>query len=229
MRYAIYGIGGFGREIAPLAVDNAEDWESAARPGNARRGCPVVFVDDAENRPSEVNGIPVVSFDELVSDQHRDRKVIVAIGDGRTRERIEAKCLAAGLSIGNLASRTSRNLAKNQIDDGAVLCDFVIITANAKIGKSFQANLKSYVAHDCVVGNYVTFAPGVHLNGNIHVGDYAYIGTGAVFAQGKNDKPLTVGEGAIVGMGAVVTKPVEAYTVVAGNPARPIRKITRPD
>jgi len=117
MRYAIYGIGGFGREIAPLAADNAEDWESAALPDGDRKGCPVVFVDDAENCPSEVNGIPVISFDQLASDQHRDRKVIVAIGDGRTRERIEKKCLAAGLSIGNLASRTSRNLAENQISE----------------------------------------------------------------------------------------------------------------
>lgn len=116
----------------------------------------------------------------------------------------------------------------NEVGEGAVLCDFVTITANAKIGKSFQANIYSYVAHDCVIGDYVTFAPGVHCNGNIHIGDYAYIGTGAVFTQGKNDKPLTVGEGAIVGMGAVVTKPVPPYTVVAGNPAKPIRKITPP-
>ena len=229
MRYAIYGIGGFGREIAPLAIENAADWSTAECSGDAAAVDPVVFVDDAENRPTEVNGIPVIGFSELTSDDHRDRKIVVAIGDGRTREKIETKCKEAGLSIGKLVSKKARNLEANEIDEGAVLCDYVIITANAKIGKSFQANLKSYVAHDCVIGDYVTFAPDVHLNGNIHIADFAYIGTGAIFAQGNHDKPLTIGEGAIVGMGAVVTKPVEPHTVVAGNPARVIRTISRPE
>lgn len=229
MRYAIYGIGGFGREIAPLAVEAVEGARSNGTPGDGPAGALVVFVDDAIDRPEEVNGIPVIGFEELVSGDHQDRQVVVAVGDGRTREKIERKCEASGLKIGNLFARTVRNLAANEIATGAVLCDGVIITANAKIGRGFQGNLNSYVAHDCVIGDYVTFAPGVHLNGNIHVGDYAYVGTGAIFTQGRPGKPLTIGEGAIVGMGAVVTKPVEPYTVVAGNPAKPIRKITRQD
>ena len=229
MRYAIYGVGGFGREIAPLASETVVDWENSSISESSLPGPSVVFVDDAQDRPAQVNGLPVIGFDELISDAHKDRRVIAAIGDGRTREKIEAKCQAAGLKIGSLVARTVRNLADNEMAQGAVLCDGVIITSNVKIGKSFQGNLNSYVAHDCVVGDYVTFAPGVHLNGAIHVEDYAYIGTGAVFTQGTPGKPLVIGEGAIVGMGAVVTKPVEPYTVVAGNPAKPIRKIARPE
>ncbi len=38
--------------------------------------------------------------------------------------------------------------------------------------------------------------------------DHAYIGTGAVIKQGTPDKPLMIGKGAVVGMGAVVTKSV---------------------
>ena len=54
--------------------------------------------------------------------------------------------------------------------------------------------------------------------------DYAYIGTGAVLKQGTPDKPLVIGEGAVIGMGAVVTKDVAPYEVVVGNPAKPLRK-----
>jgi acetyltransferase-like isoleucine patch superfamily enzyme len=50
----------------------------------------------------------------------------------------------------------------------------------------------------------------------------AYIGTGAVILQG-----VTVGEGAVVAAGAVVKDNVAPWTVVAGVPARAVKKLTR--
>lgn len=58
---------------------------------------------------------------------------------------------------------------------------------------------------------------------SIVVGDDVWIGGGAILLPG-----ITIGEGAVVGAGAVVTKSVESYTVVAGNPAKILRKIQRP-
>jgi hypothetical protein len=78
------------------------------------------------------------------------------------------------------------------------------------------------VAHDCIIGDYVTFAPSVKCNGNVIIEDGAYIGTGAVIKQGTRENPIVIGQNAIVGMGAVVTKSVEAGTVVVGNPAKPM-------
>ena len=111
-----------------------------------------------------------------------------------------------------------------EIGEGSLLCPFSCLTSNIKIGKFFHANIYSYVAHDCIIGDYVTFAPGVKCNGNIHIEDHAYIGTGAVIKQGTPDKPLVIGKGAIVGMGAVVTKSVPAGVTVVGNPARILEK-----
>lgn len=48
----------------------------------------------------------------------------------------------------------------------------------------------------------------------------AWIGAKAVILKG-----VTVGEGAIVGAASVVTKDVAPYTIVAGNPAKPIRRV----
>lgn len=108
------------------------------------------------------------------------------------------------------------------IQEGCILSPFVCLTSNIKIGKSFHANLYSYVAHDCIIGDYVTFAPGVKCNGNVVIEDYAYIGTGAIIKPGSTNKPLTIGKGAVIGMGAVVTKSVPAGVTVFGNPAKVI-------
>jgi hypothetical protein len=53
----------------------------------------------------------------------------------------------------------------------------------------------------------------------IHIGHDVWIGHGAIVLPGRN-----VGIGAVIAAGAIVTKDVPAYTIVAGNPARPIKR-----
>ena len=55
----------------------------------------------------------------------------------------------------------------------------------------------------------------VYSKGPIKIGDHTWIGTGAVILDG-----ITVGRGAIIGAGAVVTKDVPDYAIAAGVPAR---------
>jgi acetyltransferase-like isoleucine patch superfamily enzyme len=52
---------------------------------------------------------------------------------------------------------------------------------------------------------------------DIQIGDRAWIGYGAIVLPG-----VSIGEGAVVGAGAVVTRNVEPWTIVAGNPARKV-------
>ena len=54
---------------------------------------------------------------------------------------------------------------------------------------------------------------------HVDIGNDVWIGHGAVVLPGRN-----IGSGAVVAAGAIVTKDVPAYTIVAGNPARPIRR-----
>lgn len=54
---------------------------------------------------------------------------------------------------------------------------------------------------------------------HVSIGHDIWIGHGAIVLAGRK-----VGNGAVIGAGSVVTKDVPAYTIVAGNPARPIRR-----
>jgi acetyltransferase-like isoleucine patch superfamily enzyme len=56
-------------------------------------------------------------------------------------------------------------------------------------------------------------------NGSVVIGNDVWIGNGAILLSG-----VTVQDGACIGAGAVVTKDVGAYQIVAGNPAKPVRK-----
>lgn len=183
----------------------------------------LVFVDD-HPPAAECNGHPVLTYQDWLALPASSRHINIAIANSAVRQRLAERCMADGVEFFEVRAANVVQLDGVQIGEGAILCPFVTLTSNIRIGKHFHANLYSYVEHDCVIGDYVTFAPGVKCNGNVVVEDHAYIGTGAIIRQGKPGEPLVIGRGAVVGMGAVVTKSVPPGVTVVGNPARPLIK-----
>lgn len=211
----LYGAGGFAREVKPILMETL-----------ARRSAelPLVYFVETEPRVREVNGLQVLSEDEFFSLPCEERLFNVAIGDAHVRERLSAVCMARGARPIAIRAANATVYDGNEIGEGAILCANTVVTSNARIGRFFHSNLGSYVAHDCVIGDFVTFGPNVHCNGRVHVGDHAYVGAGAILKPGTPSSPLVIGEGAVVGMGAVVTKDVAPRTTVVGNPARVLEK-----
>ncbi len=215
--FAVYGASGCGRSLMPVAVDQLQRLDAQA-------DSQIVFIDDALDEDANVNGYTAMNYAKFKSIDSDDKFVLIAIANSSIRQKIAEQLVQDGISLWTVQGMTTLIMDAVSITAGAALSPFVTIAANVTIGKCFHANLYSYVEHDCVIGDYVTFAPRVSCNGNIHIHDHAYIGTGAVIKQGTHDKPLIIGKGAIVGMGAVVTKDVPAGAVVIGNPARPLNK-----
>ena len=205
----IYGASGFGKEVMPLV---RQQFPTLAQPQ-------FVFIDDLQ-AGTNLNGYPVFAYRDFIAHPATQKSVTIAIANSMVREKLVARLAEDGIQHLAVQANNAVILDEVEIGEGSLLCPFTCLTSNIKIGKFFHANIYSYVAHDCVIGDYVTFAPSVKCNGNIHIEDHAYIGTGAVIKQGTPEKPLVIGRGAVVGMGAVVTKSVPAGVTVIGNPAR---------
>ena len=213
--YAIYGASGCGRSLMPIAR------QQLARESDASE---IVFIDDALESFADVNGYRAMNYLAFLNETSSEKYVQIAIANSHVREKIAQRLKMDGIHLWSIIADHVVLMDQIELAEGSALSPFVTIGSNVKIGKCFHANLYSYVEHDCVIGDFVTFAPGVKCNGNIHIHDHAYIGAGAMIKQGKPDDPLVIGIGAIVGMGAVVTKSVPAGATVVGNPARIVTK-----
>lgn len=213
--FAVYGASGFGREVMPIAR------EQLRRQGIADDR--LVFVDDAPKDPI-LNGQRVLTYTQFLAEPADSRHMALAIANSAIREQLACRCTADEVFPWSVAADNVQTLDDVIVAEGAILCPFTVLTSNIRIGKAFHGNIYSYVAHDCVIGDYVTFAPAVKCNGNVVIEDHAYIGTGAMIKQGRPEQPLVIGRKAVVGMGAVVTRDVPAGATVVGNPARRLVK-----
>lgn len=205
----IYGASGAGRGVLPLARDQFAEAQY----------CRLVFVDDNVTL-EHVNGHVVMTFAEFLRQPEPDKRVAIAIADPQIRSMLAQKCLSHGIHFQSIQASNVVKMDDVSIGEGAIISPFVCFTSNIRVGRMFHANIGSIIEHDCKIGDYVTFAPGVKCNGAVTIGDYAYIGAGATIKQGTTDRPRQIGQGAVIGMGAVVTKDVPAGVTVVGNPAR---------
>ncbi len=100
----------------------------------------------------------------------------------------------------------------------------ILVAANAtinplvKIGKGVICNTSSSIDHECTLGNYVHIAPGSVLCGNVKIDDYSFIGANSVIKQG-----VSIGKNVIIGAGSVIIKDIPDNSIVAGNPAKPLK------
>lgn len=212
---AIYGGGGFAREVAWL-VEACNQGDEAYKV--------TCFIDDNEAAQGRIlNGIPVISLDAACK-RFPQARVVGAVGSPRTREILMNKAANAGLDFETIIHPRVERSRWIDIGIGTVICAGNILTTNIVLGKHVQINLDCTIGHDVVIGDYTSLAPGVHVSGWVHFGRRAYVGTGAVIINGVQDNPIIIGDDVVIGAGACVTKSVPAGITVVGVPAKPLQQ-----
>jgi sugar O-acyltransferase (sialic acid O-acetyltransferase NeuD family) len=149
---------------------------------------------------------------------------LVAIGGDKGKDRLEIQeYLESYGLVALIAKHSTAFIADNvKIGAGSQILANSSVCVETVIGRGCIINTGAIVDHECRIDDGVHICPGAHLAGCIDVGSYSTIGTGAVILP-----RVRIGQEVIVGAGAVIIEDIPPYTVVAGNPAKVIRKIPK--
>lgn len=207
---AIYGAGGFGREVKMLIdqinkVDNKYNF--------------IGFFDDGYKIGEKINGYPVLGGINELNNFRSDLQLVFSLASPVVKEKLLKSIFKRNITYPILIHPNCLVGDDNVIiGEGSIICAGNIITVDIKIGNHVILNLGCTVGHDTVIGDFSSFMPSVNISGEVIIHRGVYCGTGA-----KIINQLEIGEYTTIGAGAVVAKSLPAKCTAVGIPAKPIK------
>lgn len=209
---AIYGAGGFGREIACLInIINKESktWNI------------VGFFDDNQTLWGTDNGYGVVlgGIDAL-NERQSPLSIVIAIGVPQTMKAVVDKISNPLVDFPNIIapSVTFLDEASVRMGKGNIICSSCLISCDIIIGNFNVMNGFIPVGHDTKIGNFNVIMPSTNISGGVIIGDENFLGVKSTVLQ-----YVKIGNDVRVGAGSVVMRNTKNGNLYMGNPATKVK------
>jgi len=208
-RVVVWGAGGHGKVVVDALLAAAE-YDVIG-----------IVDDDPGKTGAMILGVRVLDFSDGLAELVRRTEfdcMIVGIGDNYIRAEKFQEFLDLGVkpvTVVHPAAHVSRFAKLGQgvvVMAGAVINPGTVVEDNAVVNTSASVDHDNRLEYSCHV------LPNVTLAGGVRIGEYAYVGSGAVVIPN-----VTVHKYSYLGAGAVAIKDVPEGVVSAGNPAAQIR------
>lgn len=205
---AIFGAGGFGREIACLikTINNVNHtWNL------------IGFFDDGLEKDSQEQYGPVLGGIDELNKWDKPISLIIAIGKPATVKEVVEKIDNTNVDFPNIISPEVffMDIASVSMGHGNIICPFSLVSCNVKLGNFNLLNVYTQVGHDCEMGDYNIVMPSVNISGGLRIGNCNLFGVKSTVTQYKK-----IGNHVVIAPGAVMMRNGKDGKMYSGNPAK---------
>ena len=212
---AIFGAGGFGKEVACLIrrINKAKDvpmWNL------------IGFFDDNESLKGKMVSHfgPCLGGTADLNAYPKELAVVMAIGSSMVVKKVVEKITNEKVEYPNIIAPDFNIVDPEtfKIGKGNIIQGGCSVSCDVAFGDFNVFNGSVVFGHDDIVGNYNTFMPAIRISGEVAIGDLNFFGVGSIILQ-----QIKVGDGIRLGAGSVLmTKPKDG-NLYMGNPAKKVK------
>ena len=209
---AIYGAGGFGREVACLInIINQQEstWNLVG-----------FFDDEPRLKGTKIShfGLCLGGMAELNS-YNNNLALVIPIGSPSVVRNIVNHIINPKISYPNIIHPDFKIKDSDSfvIGRGNIIQDGCSVSCNVEIGDFNVFNGSVVFGHDDKIGSFNSFMPAVRVSGEVTIGDGNFFGVGSILLQ-----QIKVGNNIRLGAGSVLMKKTKDGFLYIGNPARKV-------
>ena len=208
-KIAIYGAGGFGREVACLLNKINEEkptWEL------------VGFFDDGIEIGKEVShfGKTLGGINELNA-WHKELSIAITIGSPKIVQTLVSKITNKKILFPNIIAPSVyfSDPETFKIGRGNIIQKHCSFSCDVSIGDFNVMDGADVFGHDDVVGSFNTFMPAMRISGEVTIGNCNFFGVGSIILQ-----QIKIGNNIRLGAGSVLMRKPKDGCLYMGNPAK---------
>lgn len=203
---AIYGAGGFGREIACLIREVNEKeakWNF------------IGFFDDGISKGCRNEYGEILGGINDLNSWANELDIVIAIGAPKVLFKVVSKITNEKVSFPNLIAPDVTFLDNQcvKMGKGNIVCSNCWISCNVTMGDFNILNVGVTVGHDSCLGNFNSLMPATRISGSVEVGDRNFFGVSAIVLQ-----QIKIGYDTVIGAGSLILRKTKDGVTYIGNP-----------